>query len=83
MPDHKIAAQIAEVEREIALRKNVYPGFVSRGKMRQAEADLHIAQMASVLETLRWCRDNEQDIREIMGRRKPAYTVGDKDNGGE
>jgi hypothetical protein len=47
-----IGAQIAEVEREIALRRHVYPGQVARGKMRRAEADMHIGQMEDVLATL-------------------------------
>ena len=33
-----LIAQIAEVKREIALRRNVYPTFVARGKMKQGEA---------------------------------------------
>jgi len=48
-----IGAQIAEVEREIALRRHVYPGQVARGKMRQAEADIHISRMEDVLQSLR------------------------------
>jgi hypothetical protein len=48
-----IHAQIAEVEREIALRRRVYPGLVMRKKMRQVEADLHISRMEDVLATLK------------------------------
>ncbi len=47
-----IGDQIAEVKREIALRKSVYPGFVTRGKFSQAEADEHLARMEATLETL-------------------------------
>jgi len=36
------------VEREIALRANVYPGQVARKKMRQAEADYEIACMEAI-----------------------------------
>ena len=49
-----INAQIEEVEREIGLRKQVYPRHVSSGKMRQSVADMHIERMESVLKTLRW-----------------------------
>lgn len=49
-----LAQQIAEVERELALRNNVYPGLVARKKMRQGEADAHVARMQAVLKTLRW-----------------------------
>ncbi len=53
-----IEQQISEVQRELALRRNVYPGFVARGKMRQGEADEHIARLEAVLTTLMWLRDN-------------------------
>lgn len=49
-----IGAQIEEVEREIGLRKQVYPRQVSSGKMRQSVADMHLARMEAVLKTLRW-----------------------------
>lgn len=61
-----LTAQIGEVKREIALRRSVYPGLVSRGKMRQAEADLHIAYMTAVLDTLEWLRLHEPAIREAL-----------------
>jgi len=48
-----LAAQIAEVEREIAMRRRVYPGQVARGKMRQGEADVLISRMEDVLVSLR------------------------------
>jgi hypothetical protein len=54
-----IEQQISEVQRELALRRNVYPGFVARGKMRQGEADEHIARLEAVLTTLMWLRDNQ------------------------
>jgi hypothetical protein len=44
--------QIAAVRREIALRKNVYPSFIARGKMKQAEADHQLAAMQAVHDTL-------------------------------
>lgn len=48
-----IDQQIAAVARELALRRNVYPGRVTAGKMKQAEADHQIAAMEAVLETLK------------------------------
>jgi hypothetical protein len=54
-----ITAQIAEVEREIAMRRRVYVGQVARGKMRQGEADLHISLMEDVLATLEQLRGGE------------------------
>ena len=46
--------QIEEVEREIKLRKEVYPRLVINAKMRQSIADFHLARMEAVLATL--CR---------------------------
>lgn len=68
---HSIDAQIAEVGREIGLRRNVYPGFVSRGKMRQAEADMHIDVMEAAYATLKWIRDHEAEIREDLRKVQP------------
>ena len=59
-----LAAQIMEVEREIGLRRSAYPEWVRRGKLKQSQADLHIAQMKAVLSTLQWLQDHEADIRE-------------------
>lgn len=67
-----IGAQIEEVDREIALRKRVYPNQVSRKNMRQSEADLHIERMGAVKTTLEWLRDNEADIRAAVAARKEA-----------
>lgn len=44
--------QIAELKRELALRKNVYPKFVAKGTMRQAEADLSTERMTAALHTV-------------------------------
>ncbi len=52
-----IQAQISEVEREIAMRLRVYPGLVFRRKMKQGEADMHLAIMRAALETLIAVRD--------------------------
>lgn len=53
-----IEDQIAEVEREIALRRSSYGRRVASGAMPRAYADQRIAVMEAVRETLRR-RDNE------------------------
>jgi hypothetical protein len=50
--------QIAEVRRELAMRANVYPNMIARGKMKQAEAQLCTVRMESVLSTLEFMRDH-------------------------
>lgn len=48
-----LADEIAEVEREIAMRRKVYPRWVETKRMGQQQADRHIAVMEAVLERLR------------------------------
>lgn len=64
MAKFTIDQQIAEVGREIGLRKNVYPHFVARGKFTQEEADDHIAKMEAAYATLKWVRDNRKALLE-------------------
>lgn len=51
--------QIECVEREIAMRRRVYPRWVAVGKMQQAKADDEIAIMEAVVATLRKARDSQ------------------------
>jgi hypothetical protein len=44
--------QIQEVQREIALRKRVYPRWIQEGKIQKEKADLQILTMEAVLWTL-------------------------------
>jgi hypothetical protein len=48
-----IDAQIEEVEREIRLRREVYPRQVANGRMRQSVAEYHLNRMIAVLDTLK------------------------------
>lgn len=50
---HSLGVMIAEVEREIRMRHQVYPRRVLKKTMRQSEADELIAIMVSVSETLK------------------------------
>jgi len=59
--------QIAEVMRESALRENVYPGLISRGKLKQREADYCMDRLRAVLDTLLWLRNNEHLIKQRLG----------------
>lgn len=53
LPPVPLKDQIACVEREIAMRRRVYPRWVESGKLKQGEADEEIRRMEAVLETLR------------------------------
>jgi hypothetical protein len=52
-----LGAQIEEIEREIKMRREVYPRRVAQGKMRQSLADAHISRMEAVLRTLNSLRE--------------------------
>jgi hypothetical protein len=54
--------QIEEVEREIALRKRVYPKWITRGKLRRSEADYFMGRMEAVLETLQKLHTPPEDV---------------------
>lgn len=47
-----INQQIKTVQREIAMRKRVYPRWVSQGKMTKAKAEHEIKAMEAVHQTL-------------------------------
>jgi hypothetical protein len=47
-----LAEQIAEVQRELALRKTCYPGWVQRGKLDAGEAKWRVLVLTEVLKTL-------------------------------
>ncbi len=48
-----IEEQIASVEREIAMRKRVYPRWCEQNRMSTQKADHEIACMEAVLDTLK------------------------------
>jgi hypothetical protein len=52
-----LPVQIACIEREIAMRKRVYPAWVASGRMSQAKTDAELLAMRAVLETLQGVRD--------------------------
>lgn len=48
-----IEDQIKAVEREIGMRRRVYPNWVASKRMSQEKADKEITAMEAVLETLK------------------------------
>ncbi len=67
-----LVSQILEVEREIAKRRQVYPRLVAKGDMRQAEAELLIARMEAVFDTLTFLSAHEAAFREWHAQKKAA-----------
>lgn len=64
-PRIPLDAQIAEVAREIEMRRRVYPAFIVRKSMTQEEADQHLANMRAVQQTLYWFKRNEEQLRKL------------------
>lgn len=47
-----LAEQIAELERELALRRRVYPEFIARKRLSARAAELQIARIEAAIATL-------------------------------
>lgn len=65
-----LIGQIAEIDREIALRQRVYPEQMRKGKMRQAEADLLMGRIQAVRASLMFLKEHENDIRAMIAAKK-------------
>lgn len=68
--------QIAEVAREIALRRNVYPKWVESKRLTQQKADQQIAAMQAALDTLILLREIAQgrlaDVMKALAAKDPT-----------
>lgn len=67
-----LAAQIAEIKRELAQRAITYPRLVSTRKLTQAEADYRNLALGSVLRTLQWLQRHERGVREAVAAEQAA-----------
>lgn len=61
MPSITIAAQIACAQRELKLRRWVYPNQVIAGKKTQGQAAQEIATMEAIIDTLEMVRRTHLD----------------------
>lgn len=52
-PAVPLADQVACLERELGLRRRVYPRLVQQGRLTQDAADRELARMAAALDTVR------------------------------
>ncbi len=62
-----LSRQIAEVEREIALRKAVYPRLIAQGMLRRSVAWVQLGHLRAAARTLKWLRRNEPRLRRALG----------------
>lgn len=51
--DFSLEAQVEEVERELEMRKKVYPRMIVSHSLRQGQADYYVARMMAVHTTLK------------------------------
>lgn len=49
---------LKEIDRELAMRKRLYPAWVTKGTLKQATADRQILIMEAVREVVRGARQN-------------------------
>lgn len=55
--------QIKCVEREIMMRKRVYPAWVDAKRMTEDRAGVEIATMTAALKTLQWLYNNRESVK--------------------
>lgn len=58
-----LAAQIAEIERELAMRSHAYPRFIANGRLKQEAADKQIAALRAALRTLQGIAEAPREPR--------------------
>jgi hypothetical protein len=60
-----LAEQIAEAQRELALRRRCYPGWVKAGKLTQEDASRQLATMAAIVDSLKTLERLEVEQRQL------------------
>jgi hypothetical protein len=63
-----LTAQLAEIDRELEQRKDVYARLVATRKLRQSHADFQMERMHAARATLQWLADNENLIKQRLGQ---------------
>ena len=61
--------QLAELERELGVRKNIYPRWVQEGKLKQQQADHRIHVLEDIKEVVRAARQAKQMTSTLTGQR--------------
>jgi hypothetical protein len=54
--------QIAEAKRELALRKQCYPGWIKRGNLSREDANTQLLAMAEIVRTLERLEVEERQL---------------------
>lgn len=61
-----LASQIAEIDRELTARADVYPRLIKTNRMRQSIADIQVKHLEQARETLTWLKENERMIKQRL-----------------
>lgn len=61
-----LRSQIAEIDRELQMRAEVYPRKVAGRGMTQGMADIQVAHLQAVRDTLAWLQANEALIKQRL-----------------
>ena len=61
-----LTAQIDEIDRELALRRDVYPRLVATKKLRESHAKYQMDRLLAVRATLVWLSENESIIKQRL-----------------
>lgn len=61
--------QLAELDRELARRRRLYPGWITKGTLHQDKADRQIAMLEAARETVRMARHDKQMTSALTGKR--------------
>lgn len=78
---------IAELKRELAIRKGVYPKWVANGRMKQEDADRYVARMTKALHLLmeqaapalaKEQRERDAELRDIAAEARWQERQGDE-----
>ena len=62
-----LQGQLECAERELRMRRRVYPRWVSEGRMEQGKADRELLAMAAIVETLACLIEDETDQLTMFG----------------
>ena len=83
LPAVPLADQSAEVERELALRRNVYRAQVASGKLAPETARLQLDRMRAVARTLRALSSFDAAIIPVLSAMGYAVDVGEEEPSGD
>lgn len=65
MTNPTLKEQIAEVGRELGMRKGAYPRFIARGTLTREAAATQLERLDAVYRTLKWIEAHRDEIAAV------------------